>query len=68
MSIKRKIKEERIRYVDYTNRTINRLVSYSNILTEGYIYLKDNGVTEFSMIDYVNDSDKSKLIDKESFL
>lgn len=68
MDIQRKVQEERIRNVDYTNQTINRLISYSNILTTGCSYLKDNGVTDFSLIDYINDSDKIRLIDEESFL
>ena len=68
MDIKRTIKEEKVRNIDFTNQETNRLISYSNILTTGCKYLKDNGVTDFSLIDYINDTDKIKLIDEESFI
>ena len=68
MDIKSKRFEEKIRDIDFTNQSINRYVAYSNILTTGCEYLKDNGVTSFFLIDYINDTDSAKLIDKESFI
>ena len=44
MCVQKRIQEEKIRYVDFTNQTINRFVCYSNILTTGCCFLKDNGV------------------------
>ena len=67
MDIQRKIREEKIQNIDYTNQEINRLISYSNILNTGCRYLKDNGITNFLLIDYINDSDKTRLIDNDSF-
>lgn len=50
MNIKNKRKEEKIRNIDYTNQTINRIVHYSNLLNETDNFFKDNGVSDFSQI------------------
>jgi len=68
MNMKRKIKEERIKYTNFTNQTTNKTIAYSNILTEGCTYPNDDGITNFFMIDYINFSSKTKIVDKESFI
>lgn len=68
MCIKKRIKEEKIRFVDFTNQAINRFVCYSNILTTGCCFLKDNGVNDFVLLDYIDDSNSTKLLDSESLI
>ena len=65
MNIRKKIKEERIRYINFSNQTTNKLIVYSNILSEGCIYLKDNGINKLTQN---NNTEKIKLIDKENFI
>ena len=43
--------EEKVRDIDFTNPTINRLAHYSNILSEQVEFIKDNGVKDFSLLD-----------------
>lgn len=54
MSIHSKKVEEKVRDIDFTNPTINRIFNYSNILNDQSEFLKDNGVTDFSLIDSLN--------------
>lgn len=68
MNIQKRIKEEKVRNVDFTNQTINRFVCYSNILNGGCDFLKDNGINDFYLLNYIDDSDNTKLFDNESFL
>ncbi len=60
MIIQRKI-EEKVRDVDYTNPSINRLTIYSNLLMEGNQTFRDNAVTDLAFIDCVNGIKNSKL-------
>lgn len=62
---KKRIKEEKIRYTNFSNQTTNKLITYSNIQSEGCIYLKDNGINRLTPI---NTMDKTKLTDKENFI
>lgn len=51
MNIQSKKKEEKVRDIDLTNPTINRIVHYSNLLNDKTEFFKDNGVTDFSQIE-----------------
>lgn len=52
--------EEKVRDIDFTNPTINRMAHYTNILSEQCEIVKDNGVKDFSLF---TSSDKIKAID-----
>lgn len=51
MNIHSRKAEEKVRDIDFTNPAINRIFNYSNILNDQCEFLKDNGVTDFSLID-----------------
>ena len=42
------------RKIGYTNSSIQRTINYSNILFEQTKFLKDNGITDFSLFDSSN--------------
>lgn len=52
--------KEKVRDVDFTNPTINRLAHYSNILEEKDGFIKDNAIRDFSLL---NSSNKIQIID-----
>ena len=45
---------EQNRKIDYTNSSIQRTINYSNILFEQTKFLKDDGITDFSLFDSSN--------------
>lgn len=51
--------EERVRDVELTNPTINRLTHYFNILSEEIEFLQDNGIKDFFLL---NSSNKIQMI------
>lgn len=51
MNIQNKKKEEKVRDMEFTNPTINRMIYYSNLLNEKSEFFKDNGVIDFSQIE-----------------
>lgn len=68
MNIQKRVKEEKVRDVDFTNSSDNWLVCYSNILNSGCDFLKDNTINDFRLLNYIDDSGNAKLFDNKSFL
>ena len=52
--------EEKVRDIDFTNPTINRLVYYANLLSEQCEFIKDNGVRDLALL---NSSKEIQTID-----
>ncbi len=48
--------EEKVRDVSYTNLAVNRIIHYSNILCDYEHFFKDNGISDFSIIDAFNET------------
>ena len=68
MNIQNKKKEEKVRDVDFTNPTINRIVHYSNLLNEKSDFFKDNGITYFSQIESCKEIKLTSSYNSEIFL
>lgn len=60
--------KEKVRDIDFTNPTINRLVHYSNLLLEQSDFIKDNGVKDFSLFDSSNKTQTINPFINETFL
>lgn len=60
--------KEKVRDIDFTNQTINRLAHYSNILTEQLDFIKDNGVKDFSLFDSSNKTQAIDPFSNQTFL
>jgi len=67
MSFNNKLKEK-VRDIDFTNPTINRLVQYSNLLSEQIDFIKDNGVKDFSLFNSSNKIQTINPFNNETFL
>lgn len=63
MNIQNKKRDEKVRDIDFTNPSINRIIHYSNLLNEKSEFFKDNGVTDFSQI---NSAEGFQIIDSFS--
>jgi len=68
MNIQNIKKEEKVRDIDFTNPTINRIVHYSNLFSEKSEFFKDNGVTDFLQIDSSNGFQIMDPFNNEIFL
>lgn len=68
MNIQSKKKEEKVRDVDFTNPTINRIVHYTNLLNEKNDFFKDNGITDFSQIESCKEIKLTNSYNSEIFL
>jgi len=60
--------KEKVRDIDFTNPTINRLVHYSNLLSEQIDFIKDNGVKDFSLFNSSNKIQTINPFNNETFL
>lgn len=63
MDIHDKRREEKVRDISFTNLSVNRIIHYTNILCEDDDFFKDNGISDFSII---NNSNEIKFINASS--
>lgn len=56
MDIHDRKKEEKVRDTSFTNLSVNQIIHYTNILCDDNGFFKDNGVSDFSIIDNSNEA------------